>query len=135
MVTNMLDLGLQTIILLLCPWPHKVGNDVGHFSYFTAYLKWQQKKICFIYNELFQKKNKAGRVGRERRGHTFLNSPSSGRVLTLPLEIPDKTRLHPWKIRQIGLFQKKNIMVFQIVVRGWGIRNFTWEIFYQVKRT
>ena len=33
------DLGLQTIILLLCPWPHKVGNDLGHFSYFTAYLK------------------------------------------------------------------------------------------------
>ena len=30
----------QTIILLLCPWPHKVGNNVGHFSYFTAYLKW-----------------------------------------------------------------------------------------------
>ena len=33
------DLGPKTIILLLCPCPHKVGNDVGHFSYFTAYLK------------------------------------------------------------------------------------------------
>ena len=72
--------------------------------------------------------------GGEGRGHTFLNSPSSGRVLTLLLEIPGKTRLHPWKIHQIGLFQKKKQQGFRNSGKGLGIRNFTWEDFLPGKR-
>ena len=65
-----------------------------------------------------------GGGGGEGRGHTFLNSPSSGRVLTLLLEIPGKTRLHPWKIHQIGLFQKKKQQGFRNSGKGLGDQKF-----------
>ena len=39
--------------------------------------------------------------GRELRTYVFEKTPGIFRFPTLPLEIPDKTKLHPWKLRKI----------------------------------
>ena len=61
---------------------------------------------------LFQKKTKQGREGW---GHVFEKNPEIFHFFTLPLEISDKTKLHPWKFHKILLdsqipwkFQAKN---------------------------
>ena len=50
-------------------------------------------------NGLFQKKNQTGGL----RIYFFVTTPGIFRFFTLPLEIQDKTRLHPYKLHKIVL--------------------------------
>ena len=98
----------------------------------------KRKYILWTIPEKKQSREGGGVEERGRWGHTFLNQPSFGRFFTLPLEIPDITRLHPWKIHKIGLLQKKktNSRVFQIVVKGGGESEILLaRIFLRVKET
>ena len=59
----------------------------------TYYKKYHQN---FKYNELFHKKRQI--EGRRGWRHTVLKSPGVFHLFTWPLEIPDKSKLHPWRL-------------------------------------
>ena len=53
-----------------------------------------------FWNGLFQKKKQTG----GSRGHTFLENPGSfSGFFSVPLEIPGKLKLHPWKFDKVML--------------------------------
>ena len=62
-----------------------------------------QNGICVV---PFQKKSK------QEKGQKWQKTPRSFRFVTLPLEIPDKIKFHPWEFYKIVLdpleFQVKN---------------------------
>ena len=58
-------------------------------------------KILITIITKIEKKNRAG--GGGLRTYFFKILPRILRFLTLPLEIPDKTKLHPSKLRKIVL--------------------------------
>ena len=62
-------------------------KDLVATNYYKKYLQ------NFKYNELFVKKNGAGGGKRELRTYSLVNPPGIFHLLTLPQEIPDKSKL------------------------------------------
>ena len=71
----------------------KVADGFGWFAVVVVFL------FFLLYNGLFQKKKL-----RVWLRHIFFGkNPEISRYVTLPLEIPDKTRLHSWNFSNIVL--------------------------------
>ena len=72
----------------------KVADSFGWFAVLVVFL------FFLFYNGLFQKKKRGGVAGII---FYLEKTPEISRYVTLPLEIPDKARLHSWNFRKIVL--------------------------------